>query len=202
MNANARLQAIRNRLGGDTFGNMLAVAGNPWRARWQSLDARVRRIATIGLALLALAMLWAYVWLPAARGRVQLAERIPAMSAQLAAMRGQAEEIKRLNAMPPVASTRAILPLADVGALQVLFGGNAKVSLDENRAFRIVIPAVAYTAWLDQLDSALSRYRLRVAAVTLKPLAAGASRPAAKSAEVAVDLSLVDDTGNDRDRRP
>ena len=172
-------------------------------------------------------LLWAYIWLPASRGRAPLAERIPAMSAQLAVMRVQADEIKRINSLPPVVTTRALLPLADVAALQTLFGANARVTLDENRAFRVAIPAIAYTAWLDQLDSALGRYRLRVAAINLKTvtaepaekigqaasktvgsraaastasatLAAKRSTAGTAAAEVAVELTLVDDS----DRKP
>ena len=196
----ARLQPILSRIG--NVRNSVAIAVNPWRTRWQSLDTRAQRMVLVGAALLALAMLWAYVWLPAARGRIQLGERIPVMSAQLATMGIQAEEIRRLNSLPPVVTARSALPLADVSALQALFGANATVTLDENRAFRIVIPAIAYTAWLDQLDSVLNRYRVRVAAIKLKSLPAGATKGAAtaptKSAEVAVELTLIDDS----DRRP
>ena len=218
-----RLQAFTSRFGDASAGmrNALAVGFDPWRARWQLLDTRVQRMALIGGSALLLALLWAYIWLPASRGRAQLAERIPVMSAQLAAMRVQAEEIRRINSLPPVVTTRALLPLADVAALQTLFGANAKVTLDENRAFRITIPAIAYTAWLDQLDSALGRYRLRVAAINLKTVtaepaeksgqaaaktvaAAPAGLPAKRSAagtagaEVAVELTLTDDS----DRKP
>lgn len=196
----ARLQPILSRIG--NVRNSVAIVVNPWRTRWQSLDTRAQRMVLVGAALLALAMLWAYVWLPAARARTQLGERIPVMGAQLATMRIQAEEIRRLNSLPPVVTTRSALPLADVAALQALFGANATVTLDENRAFRIDIPAIAYTAWLDQLDSVLNRYRVRVAAIKLKSLPAGATKGAAtaptKSAEVAVELTLIDDS----DRRP
>lgn len=196
----ARLQPILSRIG--NIRNRVAIAGNPWRARWQSLDTRVQRMVVVGAALLALAMLWAYVWLPAARGRAQLGERIPVMSTQLATMRTQAEEIRRLNSLPPVVTMRGALPLADVAALQTLLGASAKVTLDDNRTFRIVIPAIAYTAWLDQLDSMLNRFRLRVVAINLKSLSVGtasaATAAATKSAEVAVELTLIDDS----DRRP
>ncbi len=204
----ARLQAITRslamRLGVNERRNALstsfATSLAPARARWQAFDPRVQRIIKFSLALLALAIIWAYLWLPAARGRAQLAERIPQMAAQLATMRSQAEEVRSLNAMPPVIGTRSQLPLADVAALQALFGANAKVSLDESRAFRISIPAIAYTAWLDQLDGVLSRYRVRVASVSLKPLPAAEGKAAATktSAEVAVALTLIDDN----DRRP
>ena len=221
----ARVQDLKSIIGGRIDGfvvnlrNTVAFAANPWRARWQLLDGRVQRMVLIGVAALALAILWAYAWLPATRGRALLAERIPVMSAQLASMRTQAAEIQRINSLPPVVTTRSALPLADIAGLQALFGANAKVTADDSRAFRIVIPAIAYTAWLDQLDSALGRYRLRVGEIKLKTLlsienkaaeipvkaaaprttatsAAAPAAPAAKPAEVAVEFSLVDD--NDR----
>jgi type II secretory pathway component PulM len=178
------------------------VAAHPWRARWQTLDPRVQRFARIGGGLLLLALLWAYAWLPASQGRARLAQRLPQMQAQLVTMQLQAEEVRRINSLPPVTSSRAALPLADVAALQAAFGKAATISVDDSRALRVRIPSIAYTAWLDQLDSVLSRYRLRVAGLTLTTLAASAAAPPklgttapANAAMVAVDLNLVEDRG-------
>lgn len=159
--------------------------------RWQSLSSDGQRIVKWSIALLAVALVWAYVWLPAARGREALSLRIPVLQAQLAAMRSEATEIKRINTMPLVVATNP-RTLADSVGLQTVFGQNnsaATVTINERRQFRVNIASVAYTTWLDSLDMALSRYRVRVVSVNLKPL-----QPGSSAALMAVELVLADDT--------
>ncbi len=149
-----------------------AVAANPMfnnlQSRWQSLSNDGQRLIQFSAALLVLAMVWAFLWLPATRQREALGLRIPVLQNQLATMRAQADEIKRIQAMPTVLTTNT-RALADTTGLQVAFGAGAKVTLDENRQFRVTINNMPYTNWLDNLDAALNRYRLRVVSVSLKP---------------------------------
>jgi type II secretory pathway component PulM len=169
------------------------------RARWEQIEPRTRTILLISAGALLAGLVYAYVWLPAARGRVLNAERIPVLEAKLANMRAQVAEMQRLNAVPPstsatAASTRAA---GDVNSLQTIFGSSAKIVVDENRAFRISIASMSYTSFLDRLDQALSRYRLSVDSLTITALASPISAPAANAktnppAMVSVDVTLID----------
>ena len=166
-----------------------------WR-RWQNLSSDGQRIIRWSAMLLTAALVWAYVWLPAARGRETLSLRIPVLQAQLAAMRSEADEIKRINTTPLVVTTNA-RTLADTIGLQIAFDqnntANTTVTINERRQFRVNIASIAYTSWLDNLDAALKRYRVRVVSVNLKPL-----QPGNSAALMAVELVLADDAPSGR----
>ncbi len=157
----------------------------PLRQRWHRLDARQQRIISIGAALLLLILLWALVWLPAQRERDRLMARLPQLTAQLAVMQKQADEIRRLN------STSAIVPapptVADIATLQAVFGDGARASVDTGagRGFRIVIPRIAYAQWWDRLGEVQMRHQLQLASLSLQALP-GNNR------EVSIDMQLAD----------
>ncbi len=177
------------------------------RARWAQIEPRTRTVLLISAGALLTGLIYAYAWLPAARGRALNAERIPVLEAKLANMRAQVAEMQRLNAVPPSTSTTTASArgAADVNSLQTIFGSSAKIAVDENRAFRIGIASMSYTAFLDRLDQALSRYRLSVDSLTITALSGPISAPVTNqntnpntnaktipSALVSIEVTLVD----------
>lgn len=173
------------------------------RARWAQIEPRTRMILLISVGALLAGLIYAYVWLPAARGRVLNAERIPVLEAKLANMRAQVAEMQRLNAVPPSTSTTTASArgAGDVNSLQTIFGSSAKIAVDENRAFRISIASMSYTSFLDRLDQALSRYRLSVDSLTITALSSPISAPATNAntnaktnppAMVSIEVTLID----------
>jgi type II secretory pathway component PulM len=176
------------------------------RARWAQIEPRTRTVLLISAGALLAGLIYAYVWLPAARGRALNAERIPVLEAKLANMRAQVAEMQRLNAVPPStsattasATTASARGATDVNGLQTIFGSSAKIAVDENRAFRIGIASMSYTAFLDRLDQALSRYRLSVDSLTITALSGPISAPvtnakanAVPPALVSIEVTLVD----------
>ena len=172
------------------------------RTRWAQIEPRTRTVVLMSAGALLAGLIYAYVWLPAARGRVLNAERIPVLEAKLANMRAQVAEMQRLNAVPPStsaasATTANTRGAADVNGLQTIFGSSAKITIDENRAFRIGIASMGYTSFLDRLDQALSRYRLSVDSLNITALASPISAPATTSktsppAMVSTDITLID----------
>jgi type II secretory pathway component PulM len=154
----------------------------------RSLDARTRTIAIVGLAVLAIALVFAYAWLPAARGRTALAERVPALNAKLATMRLQAEEIKRLNTLPALAAntTRTPTTRADKSALEATFANSARATPADGNSFQVTIPAIVYTAWIDRLDQVAERFQMHATKMTIKPIAD-------KPGQVTVDFTLTND---------
>ena len=170
------LAALRRRLN-------LAMA--PALQRWHRLESRQQRLLGAGGLLLAVALLFAYLWLPAVRERDHLVARLPQLRAQLTLMQRQADEIRRLN------STSLISPppptAADIATLQSTFGDGARANVDAGRAFRIVIPKIAYATWWDRLGDVQSRHQLELVALSLQALP-GNTR------EVSVDMLLTDRT--------
>ena len=53
----------------------------PALQRWHGLEPRQQRLFAGGVALLVVALLFAYLWLPAVRERERLTARLPQLSA-------------------------------------------------------------------------------------------------------------------------
>ncbi len=155
----------------------------PVRQRWNALEPRQQRMIRIGGVLVLLVLAIAWLWLPAARERERLLARLPQMAAELAQMKQQAGEISQLvNSNAPAPVNR--VP-ADSAQLQSLFGAAAKISIDRERGFRVVIARIAYAAWWDALAEAQSRHGLRMTALAMKAVAGG-------NREVSVEMVLTD----------
>ena len=166
--------------------NRVAFAFQPLQIRWQGLEARPRQLILFGSALLVAGLILAFIWLPAVRTRDALTGRLPQLESQLAAMRTQASELTTLarQPVPPMAMRRA----ADVGALQSIFGPDARIIATQD-GFQIVMPAISYANWWDKTGDALSRHALVLKEASL----VRADGPTASI--VAVDMRLGFDAG-------
>lgn len=157
----------------------------PALQRWHRLELRQQRVIGIGTLLLIVAILFAYIWLPAVRERDRLTARLPQLNAQLALMKTQADEIRQLTSTSLIAPAPAIT--ADIATLQAAFGEGTRVSVDPSRALRVVIPRIAYATWWDRLGDAQSRHQLQINSLTLQALPDG-------KREVSVDMLMADQT--------
>jgi type II secretory pathway component PulM len=121
----------------------------PLRLRWNGLQPRQRVVFATGAAVLAVALLIAFVWLPLERYRASLQKRVPELRASLAAMERDAEEVKRMRTLP--ATLNAPAPRAlDAAQLRSAFTGAQVTALDGNR-FRVQIAETSYAQWIDEL---------------------------------------------------
>lgn len=154
----------------------------PLQQRWHALEPRQQNWIRFGAIIVVLLLLIAYLWLPAERERQRLIAVLPQMSLQLDQMKLQAQEIAQLNASTSAVPART---RADSAQLQALFGEGTRVSLDANRAFRVVIPKIAYAAWWDRVNDAQSRFPLRITTLSVQVLPGG-------NREVSVDMTLAD----------
>jgi type II secretory pathway component PulM len=68
------------------------------RERWQARTPRERAVIGAAAAALAVAALWAYVWLPLAADRARLVEALPRLRAAAQTLAHQATEVDRLRA--------------------------------------------------------------------------------------------------------
>jgi type II secretory pathway component PulM len=163
--------------------NGLAISFAPVLQHWHRLAPRQQRIFGAVTILFVVAILFAYVWLPAVRERDRLTARLPQLNAQLSLMKKQAEEIRQLTSTSLIAPAPAII--ADAATLQAAFGDGARVNPDANRAFRIVIPRIAYAVWWDRLTDVQSRHQLQIVSITLQALPVG-------NREISVDMVIAD----------
>lgn len=121
----------------------------PLRVQWDGLQPRQRIVFAAGAAVLAVAVLIAFVWLPLERYRASLQKRVPELRASLAAMERDAEEVKRMRALPATLSAPSPRAL-DAAQLRSAFAGAQVTALDGNR-FRLQIAETGYAQWIDEL---------------------------------------------------
>lgn len=128
-----------------------------------------RKLAWTLLAL-AIAAGLLVAWVQAERSRAQLAAELPRLRASLAALERDAQEVLRLRALPPIAST-ARAPLA---SLATDAGGvaNARITVLDERRVRFAGDDVAFSALLDWLRLAQSAHGMRVETARIEALAA------------------------------
>lgn len=136
---------------------------------WQDRSARERRVIANLLALAALAILFA-LGLQAERTRERLAGQLPQLRASLAALERDAQEAKRLRAMP----TPAALPATPLAALAANVGAvpGAQLAVIDERRVRLTGADVSFAALLEWLGQARASHGLRVESARLEALAA------------------------------
>ena len=165
-----------------TIRNRLAVLLAPALQRWRRLDQRQQTIVAWATVALIVACLFAYVWLPASRERDRLTARLPQLKIQLATLQKQLDEVRELNRASPVAPAPPVA--AETGALQSAFGDGTRANVDNDRAFKIVIPRITYAQWWDRLGDVEARHRLQLVSLNLQALPGG-------NREVSVDMVLA-----------
>jgi len=155
----------------------------PLRARWRSLTVPAQRALAVVTVVALLLVFWAYAWLPASRARDDLRARGGSWQAELATMRGLADEAKRLRLIAPIAAKESARTLPDRAALQTLFGADTKVATSDGRSFQLVAAGTPYNQWLERVDLALARYRLKLVSVKLRAVAANSEERTVVAAE-------------------
>jgi len=90
------------------------------REWWEARAPRERAIIGAGVALLALAIAWAFVWEPIVADRARLIDVMPRLRAQAAQVAAQGAEVDQLRAAargrPPVAAPQSVVEEAVKGA--------------------------------------------------------------------------------------
>ncbi|WP_114814328.1 type II secretion system protein GspM [Paraburkholderia kururiensis] len=115
---------------------------------------RERVLLVAGGAVLLVAFVYAVLWEPAYEGRARVAASLPLLDAQLADVRAQMDEARRLRAAAAVSAPQgnalrealaASLAQAGMGEARVVATGGS-VQIDAK-----AVPFAAWMAWLDQV---------------------------------------------------
>lgn len=161
----------------------------PLRRRWRELPASRQRLGATIAVIVAVVVGYAFVWLPVMREHDRLVQRLPQLQAQLRAMQSQADELRRISALP--VSTDKGGATTDAAALQTTFGPSARISVSPDRTFRVQIPKQPYAQWWDRLAEAQGRHGLQLKSLSVTPTA-----DAGPAHEVSVDMQLAERTGS------
>ncbi len=179
-----------NMTAGKKFGATLATALSRWQTRWQTFSPSSRRVILMATAVLSIGLLWAFIYAPLQSSRAADVKRIAALQAQLQTMQRHAAEITALKSVAPAAAAR-VQTLADKNGLDSIFGAAGKVEMTANATFRVTSPRIRYADWLDGVDQALARFRLRIVSVDIKRLAAPTGQ-AVGGTDVIAEITFAD----------
>jgi general secretion pathway protein M len=143
------------------------------RTAWRQRSEGERTWLTRAVVVLFLAILTA-AWLQADRTRARLAQELPQLRASIAALERDAEEVRRLRAMP-AAAPATVTPLA---ALATNAGGvpGAQIAVLDERRVRLTGADVSFAALLEWVGNARATHGMRVEAARLESLAPGRVR--------------------------
>jgi type II secretory pathway component PulM len=137
---------------------------------WSRRSPNERRALAIGACVVGAILVVTLVWLPLERARARLANDLPRLRAATAALQRDAEEVKRLRAMPQaVAVTNS--PLASLATNGGGLAGAQFAVLDERRV-RVTGADVSFAALLEWLRNAQATHGVRVESARLEALPA------------------------------
>lgn len=131
---------------------------------WRSRAPRERVVLAGGGALLVLALGFAYGWLPMQREAAQLRQSLPQLRAQAQQMSLDAEEASRLKGRPAVVgqggSLAAVIEQRATAA--GLRDRVESITPQDAGRVRVVLPEVAFDAWLGWLGELQASQGVRV----------------------------------------
>jgi type II secretory pathway component PulM len=140
------------------------------RELWSAREARERRLIGAGLALLALAVLWAYAWEPVVADRARLADALPRLRVQAALVAVQGGEVERLRS---AARARAAAPAAEAAIAEAAKANGvgdvatAVTALAEGRV-QVTMRAVPFDALVRVLAQLASSHGYAVESIALR----------------------------------
>ena len=137
---------------------------------WTARSPAERRTLALAALVVALLLVVTLVWLPLERARTRLAAGMPAVRASIAALQRDADEVKRLRSLPPLAA-QSQSPLA---ALATNGGGLAGATMTVVDATHVRLSGadVGFGALLEWLRNAQQTHGMRVESARLEALPA------------------------------
>ena len=139
---------------------------------WNQRTESERRTLTIVGAVVVIALLVAFAWLPLERTRARLAAEMPQVRASIDALERDAAEVKRLRAMPATsANTNRSSPLASLATDGGGVAGAQITVLDERRA-RLAGDDVSFASVLEWIRNAQATHGMRVESAKVQALPA------------------------------
>ena len=132
-------------------------------ALWRGRSARERRVLAWGGTVASVLLFVALAWIPLARTHARLEREMPAVRASVDSLQRQADEVRRLRALPAVAPAAAAQ-----GSTPPLPG--AQVTTIAPGRLRVVASDVAFGALLDWLTAVEAAQGLRVESARIEAL--------------------------------
>jgi len=140
------------------------------REWWVALAPRERAIIAVSVCVLALAILWAYVWQPISAERTRLIAAMPRLRAQADQVAQQGAEVDQLRSAvrargPGSPPQSAVEQTMKAGGLASAFAGVS--TLGEGRV-QVSLRPVAFDDLVDALTELAEKHGLAVDSIALK----------------------------------
>jgi len=130
---------------------------------WRTRAPRERLVLAGGSALLALALGFAYGWLPMQREAAQLRQTLPQLRAQARQLQQDSQEARRLKARPALAQQDSLASLIEQRATAGGLRDRIESIVPQDAGHvRVVLPVVAFDAWIGWLGELQARHGVRV----------------------------------------
>lgn len=131
---------------------------------WRARAPRERVVLAGGAALLALALAYAYLWLPMERELAQLRQALPQLRVQARQLKQDAQEVGRLKVRPAV--VQASGNLARAVEQRAIAGGMREriesITPHDAGRVRVVLPLVAFDDWVSWVGELQAAQGVRV----------------------------------------
>lgn len=140
---------------------------------WQARNARERWIIGLGVPLLLLSLLYAYLWLPLNQERRQLRHQVPTLMQAKQKLQAEAQEFKTLKMQAPAqsAGTGGSDPLTLARQSAASAGlGQIQLNPDNAGGMQLAAPDVPFDALMRWLGQMQTQYGLRVVSAQIDAL--------------------------------
>ena len=133
------------------------------RAYWQSRSPRDRQIILAISAVVLVAFLYAYLWLPMSQARAQLRAELPKLRGAAQEMELQAKEVAQLRGTPaPAASGVAQDVISKSAERAGLKGALTQVTSLSPERSQVTLNAVAFDRWIEWTRTLANEFALRI----------------------------------------
>lgn len=141
------------------------------REIWRARSGREKTLLTTLGALLGIALLYGLLWRPAATHRARLSAEIWALQSELAQMKQQEQEARRLARASSSATLSGEALTAALQASLAASGLDKAKILSVRDGARIQLSAAPFSNWVAWLERIRKQYKARVAQTQIKALA-------------------------------
>jgi general secretion pathway protein M len=141
----------------------------PWRARWEALGTRERRVASALAVAFGVALFYLLLWSPVESGLAKARTRLASAQAQLARVQEQANRVAKVRATPRVAPpANPAVALGQAAERHGLREQLKRVDAEGVGAVRVQIEGASFTALIAWLIELQEQTGLRAESATLE----------------------------------
>lgn len=138
---------------------------------WQQRNHTERRTIAIGGTVLAIALLYAFIWQPMTQEQQYLRQALPQMRAAAAQMHMQATEVDRLRSLPQKNFNNSLSGALEYAAARSSVGAPSQLTPLNDGRTRIAFNATAFDSWIEWIRVLQAEQGLRVESVEISALA-------------------------------